>query len=290
MDNLRSDAVIITTNDALILSKVANSEVIPEIALELIAVRKELIEEEGVIPRKKDFESYIKNENWSRLQETGLHWQKDICLESVSYSRPNIRFRLVADFCLVDDEKKIVYIIICDFSEMHKKEIIQAYSEKSYLIKTVAEDIWKGYKAQIIVWHYESRFYAFKDDEWIYDKNRKICFQIGTRCNKKFDIQKALLTLNDFIPTCTKYISNPISYDDFTTEGQHSIDDLNAISLCTALSNEALNRFEETYIYNKRRIKNYLLADKELSVMKMMLDQFYSRFSKMYDRILEGEE
>ena len=290
MGKLRSDVIKMTTNDALILSKVANSEVIPEIAFEMVAVRKGMIAEEGIIPRKLEFESYIKKERWIRLQRTGLPWQKDICVECVSYSKPNIKFYLIADFCLIDDVAKNVYIIISDFSMMTKKEIIQAYSEKIYVTKIVAEDVWKGYSTQIFVWQYESRLYDYEGDTCEYDSYRNNAFQIRTKSSIQFDIKKALQTLNDIIPTYVEYVSAPIPFDDLATECQHSIDDLNRINLHTVLSNEALNRFEQTYTYNKRRIKNYLIADKELSVMKMMLDQFYSRFSKMYDRILEGEE
>lgn len=290
MDNSRNDALIITTNDTLILSKVANSQVMPEIALELIAVRKGIIAEEGIIPRKLEYESYIKKERWIRLQRTGLPWQKDICIECVCYSKPNIKFYLVADYCLVDDVAKNVYIIISDFSMRTKEEIIQAYSEKTYIIKTVAEDIWKGYRTQIYVWQYETRFYDYEDDTWVYDSQKNNVFQTRKKRSIQFDIQKALQTLNEVIPTHVKYISGPIPFGDLTTECQHSIDDLNRISMYTILSNEALNLFEQTHAYNKRRIKNYLIADKELSVMKMRLDQFYSRFSKMYDRILKGEE
>ena len=42
----------ITTNDAEILALAANSIDLPEIAKEMIAVRRGVIVEEGVIPRK----------------------------------------------------------------------------------------------------------------------------------------------------------------------------------------------------------------------------------------------
>ena len=196
------DFIEITTNDADILSKVSHSEELPEVALEMIAVRKGLIDEEGIIPRKKDFESFIKNKRWIRLQTTDSRWQKDVRIESVGYRKSHVKLFLEADCMLIDDSTKSVNIVISDFSTMSKKEVKKKYEVNKYLIKEVAKTIWKSYTVNLYIWQYDSCFTDYEDLDWNYDQNKNSCVQI--KRGKPFGLKKSIEVLDAFIPTVLK--------------------------------------------------------------------------------------
>lgn len=71
----KGKTIEVSTNDAEILFKVANSATLPEIAKEMIAVRSGIVDEEGIIPRKIQFEAFINNERWINLQERDSNWR-----------------------------------------------------------------------------------------------------------------------------------------------------------------------------------------------------------------------
>ena len=111
----------ITTNDAEILALAANSIDLPEIAKEMIAVRSGVIAEEGVIPRKKQFEAFINDERCSRLQEKDKRWQRDFRIECRDLCRTHIKFNIIADFVLIDDVLKTISFVTTDFSNLSEK-------------------------------------------------------------------------------------------------------------------------------------------------------------------------
>ena len=94
-NNARDIMIEITTNDAEILALAANSIDLPEIAKEMIAVRSGVIVKEGVIPRKKQFEAFINDERYSRLQEKDQRWQRDFRIECRELCRTHIKFNII---------------------------------------------------------------------------------------------------------------------------------------------------------------------------------------------------
>ncbi len=281
----KDNLISLTTNDAAILLAVSQSlPNLPEVAIELVAVRKGIVKEEGIIPKKKDFETYINNERWIRLQSIDERWQRDVLLESKNFSRSNIKFFLKTNFLLVDDVQKSVCIVLCAFSYDEEKYKTPISSEQKFLVKKVAKDIWKQYNINCYSLQYDVRDYDYENTKWEYDRNRSSCTQIKN--GKVFEIDKAINTLNMCIPKINEVDLKPLPYDDLPIEAQEAINDLKKIYLNTRLSADALNRLENVFLYNKRRIKKYIMGNSDLSGLKNQIEFLYNDFSKWYDQLI----
>ena len=278
----------ITTNDAEILALAANSIDLPEIAKEMIAVRRGVIVEEGVIPRKKQFEAFINNERYSRLQEKDQRWQRDFRIECRELCRTHIKFNIIADFALIDDVLKTISFVITDYSNLSEKAIKQTYATWAFLIKTAANIIWKKYTIDCFVLQYNSDFYAYEDRQWIYAPERSSCVQIK-KVSTTFPIGDSLDALDKYIVCSNRYTAKPIPYENLSLEAKHLVDDLKNIDLQVRLSEGAINRMEQIYEYDKRRIRSYLKEDEELSLLKNKIDKFYSDFIQLYTTIINSD-
>lgn len=278
----------ITTNDAEILALAANSIDLPEIAKEMIAVRSGVIAEEGVIPRKKQFEAFINDERCSRLQEKDKRWQRDFRIECRDLCRTHIKFNIIADFVLIDDVLKTISFVTTDFSNLSEKAIKQIYAPWAFLIKTAAKKIWNKYTVDCFVLQYDSDFYAYEDRQWMYDPERSSCVQIK-KVSTTFSIDDSLDTLDKYIVSSNGYTAKPIPYENLSFEARHLVDDLKNIDLQVRLSEDALNRMERIYEYDKRRIRSYLKEDEELSLLKNKVDRFYSDFIQLYATIINSD-
>lgn len=278
----------ITTNDAEILALAANSIDLPEIAKEMIAVRSGVIVEEGVIPRKKQFEAFINDERYSRLLEKDKRWQRDFRVECRELCRTQIKFNIIADFALIDDVLKTISFVITDFSNLSEKAIKQTYATWVFLIKTAANIIWKKYTIDCFVLQYDSDFYAYEDRQWMYDPERSSCVQIK-KVSTTFPIDDSLDTLDKYIVSSNRYTAKPIPYENLSLEAKHLVDDLKNIDLQVRLSEGAINRMEQIYEFDKRRIRSYLKEDEELSLLKNKIDKFYSDFIQLYTTIINSD-
>ena len=287
-NNAKDNMIEITTNDAGILALAANSIDLPEIAKEMIAVRSGVIVEEGVIPRKKQFEAFINDEHWSRLQEKDQRWQRDFRIECREFCRTHIKFNITADFALIDDVLKTISFVITDFSNLSEKAIIQAYATWAFLIKTAANILWKKYTIDCFVLQYDSNFYAYEDRQWMYEPERSSCVQIK-KVSTTFPIGNSLDALDKYIVSSSRYTAKPIPYENLSLEAKQLVDDLKNIDLHVRLSEDALNRIELNYEYDKRRIRSYLKEDEELSLLKNMIDRFYSDFIQLYAAIINSD-
>ena len=287
-NNAKDIMIEITTNDAGILALAANSIDLPEIAKEMIAVRRGVIVEEGVIPRKKQFEAFINDERYSRLQEKDQRWQRDFRIECRELCRTHIKFNIIADFALIDDVLKTISFVITDFSNLSEKAIKQTYATWAFLIKTAANIIWKKYTIDCFVLQYDSDFYAYEDRQWMYDPERSSCVQIK-KVSTKFPIGDSLDALDKYIVCSNRYIAKPIPYENLSLEAKHLVDDLKNIDLQVRLSEGAINRMEQIYEYDKRRIRSYLKEDEELSLLKNKIDKFYSDFIQLYTTIINSD-
>ena len=287
-NNAKDIMIEITTNDAGILALAANSIDLPEIAKEMIAVRSGVIVEEGVIPRKKQFEAFINDERWSRLQEKDQRWQRDFRIECREFCRTHIKFNITADFALIDDVLKTISFVITDYSHLSEKAIKQTYATWAFLIKTAANIIWKKYTIDCFVLQYDSDFYAYEDRQWMYDPERSSCVQIK-KVSTTFPIGDSLDALDKYIVCSNRYIAKPIPYENLSLEAKHLVDDLKNIDLQVRLSEGAINRMEQIYEYDKRRIRSYLKEDEELSLLKNKIDKFYSDFIQLYTTIINSD-
>ena len=287
-NNAKDIMIEITTNDAGILALAANSIDLPEIAKEMIAVRSGVSVEEGVIPRKKQFEAFINDERWSRLQEKDQRWQRDFRIECREFCRTHIKFNITADFALIDDVLKTISFVITDYSNLSEKAIKQTYATWAFLIKTAANIIWKKYTIDCFVLQYDSDFYAYEDRQWMYDPERSSCVQIK-KVSTTFPIGDSLDALDKYIVCSNRYIAKPIPYENLSLEAKHLVDDLKNIDLQVRLSEGAINRMEQIYEYDKRRIRSYLKEDEELSLLKNKIDKFYSDFIQLYTTIINSD-
>ena len=278
----------ITTNDAEILALAANSIDLPEIAKEMIAVRSGVIVEEGVIPRKKQYEAFINDERYSRLQEKDQRWQRDFRIECREFCRTHIKFSIIADFALIDDVLKTISFVITDFSNLSEEAIKQNYATWVFLIKTAASIIWKKYTIDCFVLQYDSDFYAYEDRQWMYDPERSSCVHIK-KVSTTFPIGDSLDALDKYIVSSNRYTVRPIPYENLSLEAKHLVDDLKNIDLQVRLSEGAINRMEQIYEYDKRRIRSYLKEDEELSLLKNKIDKFYSDFIQLYTKIINSD-
>lgn len=287
-NNARDIMIEITTNDAEILALAANSIDLPEIAKEMIAVRSGVIVEEGVIPRKKQFEAFINDERYSRLQEKDQRWQRDFRIECRELCRTHIKFNIISDFALIDDVLKTISFVITDFSNLSEKAIKQTYATWAFLIKTAANILWKKYTIDCFVLQYDSDFYAYEDRQWMYEPERSSCVQIK-KVSTTFPIGNSLDALDKYTASSNRYAAKPIPYEYLSLEAKHLVDDLKNIDLHVRLSKDALSRMEQIYEYDKRRIRSYLKEDEELSLLKNKVDRFYSDFIQLYATIINSD-
>lgn len=224
-NNARDIMIEITTNDAEILALAANSIDLPEIAKEMIAVRSGVIVEEGMIPREKQFEAFINDERYSRLQEKDQRWQRDFRIECRELCRTHIKFNIISDFALIDDVLKTISFVITDFSNLSEKAIKQTYVTWAFLIKTAANILWKKYTIDCFVLQYDSDFYAYEDRQWMYEPERSSCVQIK-KVSTTFPIGDSLDALDKYIASSNRYAAKPIPYEDLSLEAKHLVDDL----------------------------------------------------------------
>lgn len=283
----KGKTIEVSTNDAEILFKVANSATLPEIAKEMIAVRSGIVDEEGIIPRKAQFEAFINNERWINIQERDSRWQRDVKIEIPFVNKKRIKLFLKGDFILIDDTLNTVSVVISDFSCLSEKRIKQTYSKIFFLIKKAGKAIWNKYKINCYILQYDSNFYDYEDETWRYDPERSSCVQI--KKSTPFPIEKALDKLNKFAATITEYKAKAIPFDDLSIEAQHSIDDLRTTELYARLSIDALNRIGHLYNYNKRRIRRYIQDDCSLCLLKEQMDRLNSDFNKLYTALMNSD-
>ena len=287
-NNAKDIMIEITTNDAEILALAANSNDLPEIAKEMIATRSGFIVEEGVIPRKKQYETFINDEHCSRLQEKDQRWQRDFRIECSELCRTHIKFNIIADFALIDDVLKTISFVITDFSNLRENAIRQTYATWAFLIKTAAKIIWKKYTINCFVLQYDSHFYAYKDRQWMYEHERSSCVHIK-KVSTTFSIGNSLDALDKYIVSSNRYTAKQIPYENLSLEAKHLIDDLKNIDLQVRLSEDSINRMEQIYEYDKRRIRSYLKEDEELSLLKNKIDKFYLDFIQLYTTIINSD-
>lgn len=279
------NVIRLTTSDTKLLSRVVDSNTLPEFALEKIAVMKGLAKEEGTIPLKDEFEEYIKRKKWEELIATDSRWQKQILLESRRYSKTLIKFYLKADFVLVDSDNSTVKIIICDFSSKSKEEVKREHREQAYVTRKVAKSIWKMKNIVYKIWQYDLQISKYSDKEWIFEQedNNYIVVERG----KQINFVGAIDIIEKWIPNVCTYNAKPIPYDELPPEAQNVLDDLKELYLYASLSIEALDRIKRECNFNRRRIISYLFEDSDLSHLKQKIDNFHIDFTEFLNNFLE---
>ena len=274
------DKLIISVKEANILSQIASSGKLPNLAIEMIAVNKGLVEKEGDIPKKIEFENFIKDHIWKDLLNKDARWQRNFSKISVKFSTLRINLMLDLDFVLFDDFKKNITVKICEFSSSKEKVVKHNYNNVSFVIRNILKEYWKGYNVNIVVIQYLSED-DYIDKHWSFN-DFKIHKIILPNYHRKFDISLALELLDNSVESLTMYPNNPLSYGELPLEARRIIDELKNIKQSVLLSMNYFKQVDADWKWNKRRISEYLKNNESLALIPSDILQLYNDISRWY--------
>lgn len=275
--------LIIDSSNARLLSKILRKGSLTGAAIEMIAVQRGWIKEEGIIPSQKEFERKIKTSIWSYLQTDDACWQQNIFIKSINFSSYGIDVFLKADFIEIKKANKIVIVYLCDFSNKSKdNEIKCRYREISYMIHKIAKEIWQNYTVQVRVIHYD-HYLGHLEKDWEFDQYRISIVKIP--CPRlKINIHEAICIIaNSITSEIEKNVA--IDYDDLPDDTQLAIEGLNFIRTYLSVFKDRLNDAKEDSKWNKRRLSNYVKNDLDLSSLSDELQHFSKEFTMWYDSL-----
>lgn len=283
MEQIKNNLIIDSSN-ARILYEIQCKGSITGAAIEMIAVQRGLIKEEGIIPRKKEFEHKMKAGIWSYIQADDTYWQQDISIKSIEFSSSGIEVLLKADFIEIKEAQKKVIVYLCDFSNKSKDDELRCqYREVSYMVHKIAKEIWRNYTIQFSVIHYDHHF-GYLDEDWVFDSYRMSIIKIP--CPRlKIRIHEAINIIAGSIRTNINYSDVAIDYEDLPDDTQLAIDGLNFIRTYLYVFRERLKDAKENSKWNKRRLFNYVKNDKYLSSLSDDLRLFSNEFTSWYDSL-----
>ena len=275
--------LIIDSSNARLLAKIICKGSLTGAAIEMIAVQRGWIKEEGIIPSQKEFEGKIKTCIWSYIQTDDASWQQNIFIKSINFSSFGIDVFLKADFVEIKKADKMVIVYLCDFSNKSKdNEIRCQYREVSYMVHKIAKEIWQNYAVQVRVIHYD-HYLGYLEKGWEFDHYRMSIVKIP--CPRlKIDLHEAI---NIIANSITTEIENnvAIDYDDLPDDTQLVIEGLNFIRTYLSVFKDRLNDAKENSKWNKRRLSNYVKNDSDLSSLSDELRLFSKEFTMWYDSL-----
>ncbi len=271
----------ITSSDARILSEISEQGSLTGLAVEMIAVQRGLIKEEGVIPSKKDFEQKVKASIWTYLKAKDGCWNQNVSFKSTKFSTSEIDVLLYADFLKIDDVKSEVTIYLCDFSkDSHEDKIKSKYKEVSYMVYEIAKEIWKKYIIKMQVIHYD-HYWGYIERIWDFDSLRLSFIKIP---RKKFNINEAIKIVTDSDMMNIDYHKMPICFEDLPEETQIAIEGLKFIQTYLSIFKSRLNDAKDNSNWNERRILNYV-STTDLHSLADDLQLFSNEFAKWFNSL-----
>lgn len=272
--------LIIDSSNARLLSKILCKGSLTGAAIEMIAVQRGWIKEEGIIPSKNEFEGTIKTCIFSYMQTDDACWQQNVSIKSINFSTSGIDVFLKADFIEIKKATKIVTVYLCDFSNDSKdNEIICRYREVSYMAHKIAKEIWKNYTIQVCVIHYD-HYLGYLEKDWEFDQYRISIVKIPCP-RQKINIHEAIRIIANSITT--ELDNNvAIDYDDLPDDTQLAIEGLNFIRTYLSVFKARLNDAKENSKWNKRRLSNYIKNDLDLLSLSDELRHFSKEFTMWY--------
>ena len=271
----------ITSSDARILSKISEHGSLTGLTVEMIAIQRGLIKEEGIIPSKKNFEQKIKACIWTYLQAKDGCWYQDISFKSTKFSTSEIDVLLNADFLKIDEVKSEVIIFLCDFSkDSNKNKIESKYKEVSYMVYEIAKEIWRNYIIKMQIIHYD-HYLGYLERIWDFDSLRLSFITIHRR---KIDIHKAIKIIANSDIMNIDYHKMAICFEDLPEETQIAIEGLKFIQTYLLIFKDRLNDAIENSKWNERRILNYVNTT-NLCSLADDLQLFSKEFAKWFNSL-----
>lgn len=271
----------ITSSDARILSKISEQGSLTGLTVEMIAIQRGLIKEEGIIPLKKNFEQKVKACIWTYLQAKDGCWYQDVNFKSTKFSTSEIDVLLNADFLKIDEVKSEVIFYLCDFSkDSNKNKIESKYKEVSYMVYEIAKEIWRNYIIKMQVIHYD-HYLGYLEKNWYFDSLRLSFIMIHRR---KMDIYKGVKIINSSNIMNIDYHKMAICFEDLPEDTQIAIEGLKFIQTYLLIFKDRLNDAIENSKWNERRIFNYLNTTNLCSLADDM-QLFSKEFAKWYNSL-----
>lgn len=194
-------------SDGNLLAQVASIGYVPSSAKKRLAVMKGLVEKQDITTRVMRYGDFIEQSIYSHLQEIDNRYQSNPLWISGKYSKDGVRLICHVDFCLFDEEKKILKVYECKATRFNPKQTRDTYLNQLFIELTLANEIVKakgeGWKVEMYLCHYDTSSVNI-DDEFVFNPDLLTIHRLRIP-NNLFDIDKAMTIVSEFAQTFDYY-------------------------------------------------------------------------------------
>lgn len=194
-------------SDGDMIERIASLGSVPKSSYKRLAVVKGLIENDNITTKVMAYGDFIEQNIYSSLIATNPDYQSNPMWVSGKYSRKDLKLICHPDFCLFDEDKKVLNVYECKATRFSVEQTRGTYKNQLFIEWTIAKEIvaarGNGWKVNMFLCHFNTEGIDF-DKEFEYDPQRLTVHKLRMTDNL-FDIAKAMDVMSDFLQTFDCY-------------------------------------------------------------------------------------
>ena len=212
------------SSDAAMLAQIDRMGCVPRSAIKRLAVCKGLIQADNITTKAMLYGDYIEQSIFEHLSHNNPNYKSNPCLESIIYSRPNVKCIDHVDIMLEDHEKKVLYLYEVkatkDSTMVTREKYKAQLFHHSMLGKEYALKLGGGWKVKLFLVHYDTSEVDLEQPFSFDPQNIEI---VPVRfCGALYNIYNAMNIVSRYLNTMNEYFDGDCVTEEYLPESVKS--------------------------------------------------------------------